>query len=276
MALVPGRKPTPRTFCSIHPAFIAFRMASRLKKSRLNSTALSIHTSWSEEPNGTVAVPRSLIPFNATCKAMGAAGFLPFVLSARMEVSFSTLTCFESTGKAVKGKIGCMYRKSSSTSHKKLKTTPTKPATTCRTPSALSPEQKTFIETKRKEALAKKTQNEVSAREHAAYIAKAIAKDTSASSTKSEAAICKIPANDPLHLVFQELSNVYKKEGNYYASTTYCKVCDGLSTKLPRKMPSLYARANPRCPASADKMYELVTPGSIAKLEDKRAAVMKS
>jgi Helix-hairpin-helix domain len=94
--------------------------------------------------------------------------------------------------------------------------------------------------------------------------------------TALESAV-KEPQNAGIVAAFQELAELYYKEGNRNAGTTYTKVVKAL-----RELPYVITEDNAQglCKgktkvanigkSSADKIYEFVTTGTMAKLEEKR------
>jgi hypothetical protein len=88
------------------------------------------------------------------------------------------------------------------------------------------------------------------------------------------------PKNASLVAAFQELAALYFKEGNRNAGSSYTKVVKALR-ELPFEVTEDNAqglcKGKTKVPnigkSSADKIYEFVTTGSIAKLEEKRSDV---
>ena len=86
------------------------------------------------------------------------------------------------------------------------------------------------------------------------------------------------PANAAVVAAFQELAELYFKEGNRNAGATYTKVVAALQ-KLPFEVTAENAKGLGKGKtkidnigkSSADKLYEFVTTGTMAKLEEKRA-----
>ena len=97
---------------------------------------------------------------------------------------------------------------------------------------------------------------------------------------KTTALNCAVPENEGIYVAFMELCELYGKEGNYNASATYRKVSGAISLLnivITKDNAKGLCKGKTKVPgigkASADKMYELVTTGSIAKLEEKRSAL---
>lgn len=91
-------------------------------------------------------------------------------------------------------------------------------------------------------------------------------------------ASCKVPENAAVIAAFSELSELYFKEGNANAGISYKK-----ATAALRELDFAITEDNAKGlgkgktkvanigKSSADKIYEFMTTGSIAKLEEKRA-----
>lgn len=96
---------------------------------------------------------------------------------------------------------------------------------------------------------------------------------------KTVAAACKHEGNGPLMMAMLELSDLYYKEKNTNAGTTYKKVA-GAIQNLKFEVTSDNAKGLGKGKTkvdgigkgSADKMYEFVTTGKMEKLEEKRAS----
>jgi DNA polymerase/3'-5' exonuclease PolX len=94
--------------------------------------------------------------------------------------------------------------------------------------------------------------------------------------------VCKVPANEALCQAFKELGSNYCQAGNYNASACYRRVFSAIS-KIPFEVPVENVHSLCKSPsktagigkASADKIFEFLTTGSMSKLEEKRAAAEK-
>lgn len=90
--------------------------------------------------------------------------------------------------------------------------------------------------------------------------------------------IVKNPANASLVAAFQELAELYFKSGNANAGATYKKVINtinGLDFAVTEDNAKGLCKGKTKVAnigkASADKIYEFVTTGTMEKLEEKRA-----
>lgn len=98
--------------------------------------------------------------------------------------------------------------------------------------------------------------------------------------TEAASSICKTPSNGPLMAAFLELAELYFKEKNSNAGVTYKKVAEAvknLSFEVTSENAKNLCKGKTKVQnigkASADKMYEFVTTGTMAKLDEKRASL---
>jgi ssDNA-binding Zn-finger/Zn-ribbon topoisomerase 1 len=172
-----------------------------------------------------------------------------------------------------------------------LETYPQSPAPFSSSPqkTALTPDQKTMVESKHQAALYKvKRTKEGAAGVTSVSQTSEMSKTTSfppqesisVSTGLTTTVTCKSPQNEPLFQAFVELSRFYRAEGNYNAAATYHKVsqviCDLTETVTEDNALGL-GKGKTKVPnvgkASAEKMHEFVATGRIAKLEEKKAAM---
>lgn len=97
--------------------------------------------------------------------------------------------------------------------------------------------------------------------------------------SKAVASVCANPANAGLMEAFLELSNLYFKEKNSNAGATYRKVANAIKDiafEITTDNAKGLSKGKTKVPnigkASSDKMYEFCSTGTMAKLEEKRAA----
>lgn len=106
---------------------------------------------------------------------------------------------------------------------------------------------------------------------------------SSTQSTPSSPASCRNPKNTTLVAAFQELVAQYNKEQNYNAAATYRRVFQAvqdLDFEITKDNAKGLCKGKDKVAsigkASAEKIFEFVTMGTIAKLEEKRAAAQEA
>jgi hypothetical protein len=106
---------------------------------------------------------------------------------------------------------------------------------------------------------------------------------SSTQSTQSSPTSCGNPNNAALVAAFQELVTQYNKEQNYNAAATYRKVfqaIQNLDFEITKDNAKGLCKGQDKVPgiddASADKIFEFATTGTIAKLEEKKAAAQEA
>jgi hypothetical protein len=154
---------------------------------------------------------------------------------------------------------------------------------------ALTPEQKTMIESKRQAALYKVKRTQEGATGATSVGRTSVSMKTtlflpqesaSVSTDLTTSAVCKNSHNEALYQAFAELTRFYSAEENYNATATYRKVsqaiCD-LTDAVTEDNALGLGKGKTKVPnigkASAEKMHEFVATGRITKLEEKRAAI---
>ena len=111
------------------------------------------------------------------------------------------------------------------------------------------------------------------------YGFKKVKKEAAKVKSETIGSVCKNQSNVGALEAMLELSGLYMKEGNFNASNTYKKVVEAIKAldyaiteDNAKGLGKGKTKVNGIGKASAEKLYEFVTSGTIVKLEEKRAA----